>query len=138
MVLMLLEQIVQLFLCIVLGWLLVRLHLLKPEDSRVLSKVCLYLVTPCVIINAFQLQRTPELLQGLALSLGAAIGIHALFFIATALLHRPLRLTPVEQASLIYTNSDCGPGAGVGHLLQHVSVGAAVSHVESLPDYSEW
>jgi len=76
MVLMLLEQIVQLFLCIVLGWLLVRL-----------------------------LQRTPELLQGLALSLGAAIGIHALFFIATALLHRPLRLTPVEQASLIYTNS---------------------------------
>ena len=33
MVLMLLEQIVQLFLCIVLGWLLVRLHLLKPEDS---------------------------------------------------------------------------------------------------------
>ena len=104
MVLMLLEQIVQLFLCIVLGWLLVRLHLLKPEDSRVLSKVCLYLVTPCVIINAFQLQRTPELLQGLALSLGAAIGIHALFFIATALL-RPLRLTPVEQASLIYTNS---------------------------------
>ena len=104
MVLMLLEQIVQLFLCIVLGWLLVRLHLLKPEDRRVLSKVCLYLVTPCVIINAFQLQRTPELLQGLALSLGAAIGIHALFFIATALL-RPLRLTPVEQASLIYTNS---------------------------------
>ena len=53
MVLMLLEQIVQLFLCIVLGWLLVRLHLLKPEDSRVLSKVCLYLVTPCVIM--FQL-----------------------------------------------------------------------------------
>ena len=105
MVLMLLEQIVQLFLCIVLGWLLVRLHLLKPEDSRVLSKVCLYLVTPCVIINAFQLQRTPELLQGLALSLGAAIGIHALFFIATALLHRPLRLTPVEQASLIFTPS---------------------------------
>ncbi len=80
MVLMLLEQIVQLFLCIVLGWLLVRLRLLKPEDSRVLSKVCLYLVTPCVIINAFQIQRTPELLQGLALSLGAAIGIHVSVF----------------------------------------------------------
>ena len=59
MVLMLLEQIVQLFLCIVLGWLLVRLHLLKPEDSRVLSKVCLYLVTPCVIINAFRVWPSP-------------------------------------------------------------------------------
>ena len=105
MVLLLLEQIVQLFLCIVLGWLLVQLRLLKPEDSRVLSKVCLYLLPPCVIINAFQIQRTPELLQGLTLSLGAAIGIHVLFFIATALLCRPLHLTPVEQASLIYTNS---------------------------------
>ena len=106
MVLMLLEQIVQLFLCIVLGWLLVRLHLLKPEDSRVLSKVCLYLVTPLrhhqrlpapsVRRSCFRVWPSP---------LGAAIGIHALFFIATALLHRPLRLTPVEQASLIYTNS---------------------------------
>ena len=105
MVLLLFEQILQLFLCIILGWLLVQLRLLKPEDSRVLSKVCLYLITPCVTINAFQIQRTPELMQGLALSLCTAVGIHVFFFIAVALLHRPLRLMPVEQASLIYTNS---------------------------------
>ena len=80
MVLLLLEQIVQLFLCVILGWLLVRLRLLKPTDSRVLSVVCLYLVIPCVIVTAFQIDRTPELLQGLALSLGTAIGIHVLFF----------------------------------------------------------
>ena len=102
MVLMLLEQIVQLFLCIVLGWLLVRLHLLKPEDSRVLSKVCLYLVTPCVIINAFQLQRTPELLQGLALSLGAAIGIHALFFTNSGNLIIPLVTAVLGPEWVIY------------------------------------
>ena len=105
MVLLLFEQIVQLFLCIVLGWLLVQLRLLKPTDSRVLSVVCLYLITPCVTITAFQIQRTPELLQGLVLSLCTAIGIHVFFFIAVAVLHRPLRITPVEQASLIYTNS---------------------------------
>ena len=41
MVLLLLEQIVQLFLCLILGWMLVRLGLLKPTDSRVMSVVCL-------------------------------------------------------------------------------------------------
>ena len=106
MVLLLLEHIVQLFLCIILGWLLVRVGLVKPTDSRVLSVVCLYLIIPCVIVTAFQIQRTPELLQGMALALGAAIGIHVLFFLVVALLRRPLRLTPVEQASVIYTN--CG------------------------------
>ena len=105
MVLLLFEQIVQLFLCVILGWFLVRLRLLKPTDSRVLSVVCLYLIIPCVIITAFQIERTPELLQGLALALGAAVGIHVLFFVAAALLHRPLHLTPVEQASIIYTNA---------------------------------
>lgn len=106
MAILLFQQIAQLFLCIILGWLLVRLRLLKPEDSRVLSVVCLYLVTPCVIVTAFQIDRTPELLHGLALSLGTAIGIHVFLFAAVALLRRPLHLTPVEQASVIYPN--CG------------------------------
>ena len=105
MVLLLFEQILQLFLCILLGWLLVRLRLLKSTDSRILSVVCLYLITPCVSIMAFQIQRTPELLQGLTLALGAAVGIHILLFAAVALLCRPLRLTPVEQASIIYSNA---------------------------------
>ena len=104
-VLLLFEQILQLFFCIVLGWLLVRLRLLRPEDSRVLSVVNLYLVTPCVVVTAFQIQRTPELLHGLLLSLGTAVGIHVLFFLAAALLRRPLHLVPVERASIIYTNA---------------------------------
>ena len=104
-VLLLFEQILQLFFCIVLGWLLVRLRLLRPEDSRVLSVVNLYLVTPCVVVTAFQIQRTPELLHGLLLSLGTAVGIHVLFFLAAALLRRPLHLAPVERASIIYTNA---------------------------------
>ena len=103
--LLLLKQIAQLFLCIILGWLLVRLRLLKAEDSRVLSVVSLYIINPCVIINAFQMEQTPELLHALALSLGAAVAIHLLMFLMTGLLRRPLRLTPVEQASVIYSNA---------------------------------
>lgn len=105
MALLLFEEIAQLFLCILLGWLLVRCRLLKPEDSRVLSVVCLYLVIPCVIVPAFQIEHTPELIRGLLLALGVAVGIHVFLFAAVALLRRPRQLMPVEQASVIYSNS---------------------------------
>ncbi|WP_455581003.1 AEC family transporter [Dysosmobacter sp.] len=103
--LLLLQQIAQLFLCIFLGWLLVRARLLKPEDSRVLSVVVLYLVIPCVIVGAFQIDCTPDMFHGLLLSLGIAAAIHAVLFLLTALCRRPLRLGPVEQASVIYSNA---------------------------------
>ena len=103
--LLLLKQIAQLFLSILLGYYLVRSGLLKPADSRVLSVVVLYVVTPCVIINSFQIDCTPQMLRSLALSLGAAVLIHGVLFLMTYLLRRPLRLNPVEQASVIYSNA---------------------------------
>ena len=103
--LLLLKQIAQLFLCMLLGFCLVRAKLLKPADSRVLSVVVLYVVMPCVIVASFQIDCTAEMLQGLALSLGTAVLIHVVMFLLTYLLRRPLRLGPVEQASAIYSNA---------------------------------
>lgn len=47
------QQIAQLFLMIFMGFLIVKAGLLKDEDSKVLSKIVLYLIIPCVILNAF-------------------------------------------------------------------------------------
>ena len=47
------QQIAQLFLMILMGFLIVKAGLLKDEDSKVLSKIVLYLIIPCVILNAF-------------------------------------------------------------------------------------
>lgn len=102
--LLLLNQIAQLFICIFLGWLSVKCRLLRSEDSRVLSLVTLYLVTPCLIVGAFQIECTPDMLRGLGLSLGAAVLIHALLFLMTWIC-RPLHLNAVEQASVIYSNA---------------------------------
>ena len=106
MAFLLFEQIAQLFLCILLGWLLVRFRLLKPEDSRVLSVVCLYLVVPCVIVPAFQIEHTPELIDGLLLALGAAVLLHLLYLALNGLMNRSGHgLAPEEQASVIYNNA---------------------------------
>ena len=59
------QQIAQLFLMIFMGFLIVKAGLLKDEDSKVLSKIVLYLIIPCVILNAFQIGYTPETVRGL-------------------------------------------------------------------------
>ena len=54
------QQIAQLFLMILMGFLIVKAGLLKDEDSKVLSKIVLYLIIPCVILNAFPACNRPE------------------------------------------------------------------------------
>ena len=58
--LILLQQIAQLFIIIFLGWAIVKAGILKSEDSKTLSMVLLYIITPCVILNAFQIERTVD------------------------------------------------------------------------------
>ena len=103
--LLLLKQIAQLFLSIFLGWILVKTRILKPEDSRVFSLLSLYGVMPCIIISSFQLDYSPEIVHGLLLALGSALGVHIICFLLTALLKRPLRLNTIEQATSIYSNA---------------------------------
>ena len=103
--LILAEKITSLFLIMLLGWLMVRLKLLKAEDSRVLSMISLYLVMPCVIISAFQVEFTSEVFNGLALAFGAAILLHIVMIVLVELLGVPLHLDAVEKGSLIYSNA---------------------------------
>ena len=71
--LLLMEQIIQLFLMIFMGFVIVKARLLKSEDSRVLSVIVLYLIVPCVIINAFQVDYTKDTVQGLLIALAASV-----------------------------------------------------------------
>ena len=57
---LLMKQIAQLFLMIFMGYLIVKTGIVEDTDSKVLSKIILYLVIPCVIINAFQVDYTSE------------------------------------------------------------------------------
>ena len=52
--LLLMQQIAQLFLILLMGYAVVKTGLLKASDSKVLSVVFVYLVMPCVVLNAFQ------------------------------------------------------------------------------------
>lgn len=105
MSLLLMGQIGKMFLMIFLGFAVVKAGLLKKEDSKVLSMITLYLIMPCMIIDAFQVDFTSEKLQGLLLTtIGAAI-VNGLYILMAGALSKPLRLTNVERTSVIYANA---------------------------------
>lgn len=103
--LILLERIAQLFLIMFLGWGIVRVGKLTSDDSRCLSVLLLYVISPCVIIDSFQLERTPETLQMMLGSFLSAIFCCAVAIFLGHLSGKLLHLDTVETASIIYSNA---------------------------------
>lgn len=102
---LLMQQIAQLFIVLLMGYVVVKAGLLKASDSKVLSVVFVYLVMPCVVLNAFQIDDTPQIRTGLLYSMGIAVGMHVVFLVLNAIFKRPLKLDVVEQVNIIYGNA---------------------------------
>lgn len=102
---LLMEQIAELFLMIFMGFLIVKTGLLKDDDSKVLSKIVLYLIIPCVIINAFQVDYTMDTVKGLLIALAASVMLQIVLLIIISAFGKLLHLNEVEIASVYYSNS---------------------------------
>ena len=102
---LLMEQIAELFLMILMGYIIVKTGLLKGEDSKVISKFVLYLVIPCVIINAFQVDYTSEKVKELLLVFAASVLLQVILLAAVWGAGKVLKLNEVEATSIYYSNS---------------------------------
>lgn len=102
---LLMRKIFQLFLIMGMGVTVVKAGVVKSEDSKVLSKLALYLLVPFAIINAFQLELTPEIKKGViyACVMGAVMNIGQIGIAAVG--KKLLNLNTVEQNSVVYSNT---------------------------------
>ena len=64
MALLLFEQIMSLFLILLLGFIIVKTGHLKNTDSKVLTVLSVYVILPVVIIKSFQIDLTPDIRDG--------------------------------------------------------------------------
>ena len=103
--LLLIQQICQLFIMIFFGYLLVKTKTLSTEDGKVLSKLLLFVISPCAIITSFTIEYTPDKLMGLGISFLGAFIVHLIFIPLTELLTKVFGFAPIEKATLIYSNS---------------------------------
>ena len=102
---LLIEQIIELFIMIFMGFLIVKIGLVKDSDSKVLSKIILYLIIPCVIISAFQVDYTSDTVRGLLIALAASVLTQVLLLIIISISGKLLHLNEVEITSVYYSNS---------------------------------
>lgn len=105
MAVILAKKIAELFLMILFGYLVVKMKAMKSEDSKALSSIALYVISPCVTINAFQIQPSADVQKGLIFSFAVALVLHIVFIVLSWLLGKVFHFNGVEKASIIYPNS---------------------------------
>lgn len=102
---LLLKKILSLFVMILCGFILVKVGLLKYEDSKTLSTISIYLITPCVIFSSFSIDCTPEVRNGVLLAFVAAALTHILMIGMDWAVDRAMGLQRVEKMSIVYSNA---------------------------------
>ncbi len=99
------KQILVLFLMMGGGYALVKLKIIPASGSSVISKIVIYLVTPCVLISSFQVKLTKETMAGFLLCIFAALLIHGILFVLMWILNKFFHFTAIEKTSIMYSNS---------------------------------
>ncbi len=103
--LVLAKQLGAMFIMLAVGFLLVKVKLLKTEDSKPLSILIIYVISPCMIFNSFQQSFEKEILQGLLWGILVAAFIHLLFYLVGHALKKPLKLGDLDRMNIMYVNA---------------------------------
>lgn len=101
-------QVLVLFLIMGLGFLSAKLHFLTEAGIRSITDLMLYLITPCMLIHAFQRPFDPALLRGFLITAAATAVIYGLeIVVARLLIHDPdAARERVLRFGAVFTN--CG------------------------------
>ena len=102
---LLIYKILQLFVMMILGFVITKCKIVKSGDSKVLSKISLYLLMPSAIINAFDFERTDGVMGSLAFAFLAALAVHIVLYLLDLLYGKCIDKNPVERASVMYSNA---------------------------------
>ena len=103
--LLLAKQLIVLLLMAVTGYVSVKSGILKEEDCAPLSALCVYILMPCVIIKALQVDLTSERIRGFLISVVLVILIHLFWFLLTRIFRQLFHISGIEELTLIYSNS---------------------------------
>ena len=102
------QQVLELFIILAIGFVLGKTNLVTDEGNRVLSNVVLYVVSPCMLISAFQRDLVLSDLSNFAICFGLAIVIQvgSIFVAKLTIRNKDPFTKDVLQFSAIFSN--CG------------------------------
>lgn len=102
------QQVLIIFILIAIGFICGKTKLIKENGAQCITSVVLYVVTPCLLIEAFQREFDPSMLLNLAIVVAASLGVHLIsVIIANLLIHdKDKARQTVLRFSVVFSN--CG------------------------------
>ncbi len=100
--LIILKQILIMFFYMAIGCLLYQRKLVTKEGSKSMAHLLLYVILPCVVIRSFCLERTPEKIQWLLISMAGAV---ALLMISMILSHVIFSKNEMDNFGASFSNA---------------------------------
>lgn len=82
------EQVLILFILIGIGYVCGKIGFINESTAKSITDIVLYFVTPCVIINAYQVEFEASILVNLGITALCAIGFHIVSIFITTLVFR--------------------------------------------------
>ena len=98
-----LKQIVLMFIYMMIGFLLYKNKFVTKQGSKELGLILLYVILPVVIVKAYLVTFSAELLRGLALSFAASLLVLLLSMLLSRIVFRSKY--PIEQFSSAFSNA---------------------------------
>lgn len=115
------QQVIVLFITIGLGFFLSKIGFIKEDFIKGLTKFVISIVTPFSIVVSFQREFNTELVSGLLISVGLAIGINTLFILLSFVL---IRMKDESQNGVLRFAATFGNAGYMGLPLQQAILGS--------------
>ena len=90
------------FIYMAVGFVLYRAKLVTRDSSRALANLLIYAVLPSVILKSFCVERTPDKVRRLTVSMAAAL---VLLLLSMAISHVIFRKRPVDDIAVAFSNA---------------------------------
>ncbi len=101
-------QVLIIFILIAVGFVLAKTGLINEKGTRQMTDILLMVVTPCVLINAYQKEFSSELIKGLLMSAFFSLIIHIVGILLSTLIFKKEETLRYRVSIFSAVYSNCG------------------------------
>ena len=103
--LLLLENLLSMLLIAVVGYVVARKGMMKEKECAAFSRLVVNIFMQCMILKAMQIELTEERIRGFLVLFVFAMAVHVIWIVFGRILNKTIKVSAVEEATLIYSNA---------------------------------
>ncbi len=103
--LLLLENLLSMLLIAIVGYVVARRGMMNAKETAAFSRLVVNIFMPCMIVKAMQIELTEERIRGFISLFVFSMAVHIVWILLAKMLGKTMKISSIEQATLIYSNA---------------------------------